>query len=115
MKTLEANGIRLAYVTGEPGNGQVKDDVWAGHTTFCFSHLSVKAIKMDEVHCIKKWYMKNHVPSMLAKGVETINRQTQQTSSHNGLWNSLKLGHNKLLDCNSVWYVHVLYYIYRQT
>ena len=30
-------------------------------------------------------YMKNHVPSMLAKGVETINKQTQQTSSHTGL------------------------------
>ena len=29
--------------------------------------------------------MKIHVPSMLAKGVETINKQTQQTSSHNGL------------------------------
>ena len=28
-----------------------------------------------------------HVPSMLAKGVETINKQTQQTSSHNGLEN----------------------------
>ena len=28
-------------------------------------------------------YMKLHVPSMLAKGVETINKQTQQTSSHN--------------------------------
>ena len=32
-------------------------------------------------------YMKIHVPSMLAKGVETINKQTQQTSSHNGLEN----------------------------
>ena len=30
-------------------------------------------------------YMKLHVPSMLAKGVATINKQTQQTSSHNGL------------------------------
>ena len=30
-------------------------------------------------------YMKIHVPSMLAKGVETINKQTQQTSSHYGL------------------------------
>ena len=31
-------------------------------------------------------YMKIHVPSMLAIGVETINKQTQQqTSSHNGL------------------------------
>ena len=30
-------------------------------------------------------YMKMHVPSMLAKGVETIKKQTQQTSSHNGL------------------------------
>ena len=30
-------------------------------------------------------YMKIHVPSMLAKGVETINKQT---SSHNGLENS---------------------------
>ena len=27
--------------------------------------------------------MKIHVPSMLAKGVETINKQTQQTSSIN--------------------------------
>ena len=33
-------------------------------------------------------YMKIHVPSMLAKGVKTINKQTQQTSSHNGLENS---------------------------
>ena len=33
-------------------------------------------------------YMKIHVPSMLTKGVETINKQTQQTSSHNGLENS---------------------------
>ena len=32
--------------------------------------------------------MKIHVPSMLAKGVETINKQTQQTSSHIGLENS---------------------------
>ena len=32
--------------------------------------------------------MKIHVPSMLAKGVKTINKQTQQTSSHNGLENS---------------------------
>ena len=33
--------------------------------------------------------------AMLAKGVETINKQTQQTqqkSSHNGLENSLKRG-----------------------
>ena len=29
--------------------------------------------------------MKIHVPSMLAKGVAAINKQTQQTSSHNGL------------------------------
>ena len=29
--------------------------------------------------------MNIHVPSMLAKGVETNNKQTQQTSSHNGL------------------------------
>ena len=35
-------------------------------------------------------YMKIHVPSMLAKGVETINKQTQQTSSHNGLENNIK-------------------------
>ena len=27
-------------------------------------------------------YMKIHVPRMLANGVETINKQTQQTSSH---------------------------------
>ena len=27
-------------------------------------------------------YMKTHVPSMLAKAIETINKQTQQTSSH---------------------------------
>ena len=33
-------------------------------------------------------YMKIHVPSMLAKGVETIKKQTQQASSHNGLENS---------------------------
>ena len=26
--------------------------------------------------------MKIHVPSMLAKGVKTISKQTQQTSSH---------------------------------
>ena len=36
-------------------------------------------------------YMKIHVPSMLAIGVETINKQTQQTnkqtSSHKGLEN----------------------------
>ena len=32
--------------------------------------------------------MKHHVPSMLAKGAEMINKQTQQTSSHNGLENS---------------------------
>ena len=30
-------------------------------------------------------YMQIHVPSLLAKGVETINKQTQQTSSHKGL------------------------------
>ena len=35
-------------------------------------------------------YMKIHVPSMLAKGVETINKQTQQTSSHNGFENNIK-------------------------
>ena len=29
--------------------------------------------------------MKIHVPIMLAKGVETNNKQTQQVSSHNGL------------------------------
>ena len=33
-------------------------------------------------------YMKIHVPSILAKGVKTISKQTQQTSSHNGLENS---------------------------
>ena len=55
----------------------------------------LKPIEMDEVHCIKKWYIKHLVPSMLAKSVETINKQTQQTSSHNGLWNSLKLKHNE--------------------
>ena len=33
-------------------------------------------------------YMKILVPSMLANGVKTINKQTQQTSSHNGLQNS---------------------------
>ena len=33
-------------------------------------------------------YMTNHVLSMLAKSVETINKQTQQTSSYNGLSNS---------------------------
>ena len=33
-------------------------------------------------------YMKIHVPSMLARDIETINKQTQQTSSHNGLENS---------------------------
>ena len=32
--------------------------------------------------------MEIHVPSILAKGVETINKQTQQISSHNGLENS---------------------------
>ena len=32
--------------------------------------------------------MKIHVPNMLAKGVETINKEIQQTSSHNGLENS---------------------------
>ena len=32
--------------------------------------------------------MKIHAPSMLAKGVETIKKQTQQTSSHSGLENS---------------------------
>ena len=35
--------------------------------------------------CVLDDYMKIHVPSMLAKGVEKINKQTQQTSSHNGL------------------------------
>ena len=37
---------------------------------------------MSELHV----HMKIHVPtcSMLAKGIETINKQTQQTSSHNG-------------------------------
>ena len=34
---------------------------------------------------IRLQYMKIHVPSMLAKGVETTNEQTQQTSSHNEL------------------------------
>ena len=33
----------------------------------------------------KYYYMKIHVPSMLAIGIEMINKQTQQTSSHNGL------------------------------
>ena len=32
--------------------------------------------------------MKTHVPSMKAKGIEMINKQTQQASSHNGLENS---------------------------
>ena len=32
--------------------------------------------------------MKIHVSSVQAKGVETMNKQTQQTSSHNGLENS---------------------------
>ena len=32
--------------------------------------------------------MKIHVSSMLAKGVKTINKQTQRTSSHNDLENS---------------------------
>ena len=36
-------------------------------------------------------YMKNDVPGMLhvhiAKGLETVNKQTQQTSNHNGLEN----------------------------
>ena len=33
-------------------------------------------------------YMKIHVPNMLAKGVDTINKQSQQTTSHNGFKNS---------------------------
>ena len=33
-------------------------------------------------------HMKIHVPSMLTKGIETIKKQTQQTSRHNGLENS---------------------------
>ena len=36
-------------------------------------------------------YTKNHVPSMLAKGVETINKQTQQTSSHTGVYKIHKI------------------------
>ena len=32
-------------------------------------------------------YMEFHGPIMLAKGVATINKQPQQTSSHNGLEN----------------------------
>ena len=35
-------------------------------------------------HLYSYMYMKIHVPSMLAKDVEMINKQTQQTSSHNG-------------------------------
>ena len=35
-------------------------------------------------------YMKHDMPGMLlvAKGLETISKQTQQTSSHNGLENT---------------------------
>ena len=40
------------------------------------------------VHLYRYVYMKIHVPSKLAKGVETIKKQTQQTSSHYGLENS---------------------------
>ena len=35
-------------------------------------------------------YMKLHVPSMLAKVVETINKQTQQTNSHNDFHKGLR-------------------------
>ena len=47
-------------------------------------------MKMTLLVCVYV-YMKNDVPGMLhvhiAKGLETINKQTQQTSSHNGLEN----------------------------
>ena len=41
-------------------------------------------------------YMNIHVPSILAKGVKKINKQTQQTSSHKGLIKFIKHSHNGL-------------------
>ena len=37
----------ILVITDEHGNDQVKDDVWAGHTTFCFSYLSYFSIVPD--------------------------------------------------------------------
>ena len=54
-------------------------------------HNTTSLADYDNTTCTSKHccvYMKIHVPSMPAKGVETIKVQTQQTSSHNGLVNS---------------------------
>ena len=87
MKTLEAKGIRSAYVTGEPGNEQVKDGVRAGHCQLVFftpellldspqwrnvlcSELyknRLKAFVLDEVHCIKKWRVQYNYIIILVK------------------------------------------------
>ena len=137
LKTLEAKGIRSAYISNYwwawKWSGERWCLSWSHHLLFFILELllnsprwqnvlcselyrnCLKPIEMDEVHCIKKWHL---VASMLPKSVETINKQTQQTSSHNGLWNSLKLKHNEYawLQISLVlyMYVHVLYYIYRQ-
>ena len=55
-----------------------------------YSHTTCTNTKRKlfiDSYCMSLCHSIVRVPSMLAKGVETINKQTQQTSSHNGLEN----------------------------
>ena len=53
-------------------NLKVKDDI--NFQEHLLLHSAINSIHYE--------YIQNHVTSMLAKGVETFNKQTQQTSSH---------------------------------